>query len=625
MRVTSAGRLRDFLSNRSTRRRRSRKFEASVRSLESRVVLSPPTVPGAPVLTGLGATSATISWDASTDDVALSGYSVYWIYTTGHSGRGGGSTTHTILEAATNGSTTSATISGLATNVTYALYVKATDVNGAVSGYSAPVDVTPGAAPSGLSAVEVGSAQYSPISIVANHPLTVQLGASSYPAITYSILDPPAGMTVVPTSGLVAWTPDAGMVGTANVTFQATNTFGTTSLTVPIAVSADVPVPGFTFNNTSSPTFDVVGLPVGLQITDGSNTPSTYSIVSAPDNVSIDPVTGIVNWIPTPSQAGNAPLTFQLTNSAGTATITVNPAIYIADAPQNVAVTGVNTLTPTLSWSPPVYNSLVAGYRVLISGPDYTSSSFTTDASTLSVPLYLGTYPATYYVNIQAIDSQGNQGLWTSTSFDYAPSLPNPTYAFTSNGGAAYAVVGQPMTIQVTDQNTSLPSTFSLVSGPDGMAVDPNTGVVTWTPTLADLGYSSPIIAVTNAVGETDTALTIPVLFASTVNNVAASFSQGGNGINVSWVSPTIAGEPIAGYDIYLSWTDGDGMVHNAGASFDPAGSNTFTLRNLPGDAASFVVTVVAVDASGDEGAYPTSGTTVSRGRGTDSSTTRHH
>ena len=29
---------------------------------------------------GLGATSATISWGASTDNVGVTGYSVYWIY-----------------------------------------------------------------------------------------------------------------------------------------------------------------------------------------------------------------------------------------------------------------------------------------------------------------------------------------------------------------------------------------------------------------------------------------------------------------------------------------------------------------------------------------------------------------
>jgi hypothetical protein len=583
--------------------------------LETRVVLSPPTIPGAPVLTGLGTTSATISWGASTDNVAVTSYSVYWIYVTGHSGRGGGYTTHTVLEATTNGSTTTATITGLIQNKTYSLYVRATDAAGSTSGLSRVIYVTPGAAPAGLSAAEAGSVQYA-FYDVANHQMAVQLSASSFPAITYSIVSPPTGMTVDPVSGLVTWTPSASYVGTTNVTFQATNTFGTSALTVPITVTADVPVPGFTFNNYNSPTFSVVGLPIGLQITDGSNTPSTYSVVSAPANVSIDPVTGQVNWVPTAAQVGNAPLTFQLTNSAGTAQITVNPVIYVSDAPQNVTVTGTDTLSPTLSWSPPNYNNnLVAGYYVWITGPDFGQVTFTTSASTLSVPLSLWSYPGTYQVNIEAVDANGNPGLWnTSLSFAYAPNLPNPTYAFTSNGGGAYAVVGQPMTIQVTDQNTSLTSTFSLVSGtaPAGMTVDPNTGIVTWTPTLADLGATyNPVVAVTNAVGESDITLTVPVVFASPVNNVAASFASGGSAINVTWTDPTIAAEPIAGYNVYLSWTDGDGYVHYAATTFVAYGSNALTIQNPATDAASYTITVVAVDSSGNEGAYPLAGTPV--------------
>jgi hypothetical protein len=375
-------------------------------------------------------------------------------------------------------------------------------------------------------------------------------------------------------------------------------------------------VAGFTFTNTASPTFNVVGFPIGLQITDASNTPSTYTVVSAPAGVSIDPSTGVVNWVPTAAEIGNAPLTFQLTNSAGTAQITVNPVIYVSDAPQNVTVTGTDTLSPTLSWSPPNYNNnLVAGYYVWITGPDFGQVTFTTSASTLSVPLSLWSYPGTYQVNIEAVDANGNPGLWnTSLSFAYAPNLPNPTYAFTSNGGGAYAVVGQPMTIQVTDQNTSLTSTFSLVSGtaPAGMTVDPNTGIVTWTPTLADLGATyNPVVAVTNAVGESDITLTVPVVFASPVNNVAASFASGGSAINVTWTDPTIAAEPIAGYNVYLSWTDGDGYVHYAATTFVAYGSNALTIQNPATDAASYTITVVAVDSSGNEGAYPLAGTPV--------------
>ncbi len=97
--------------------------------------------------------------------------------------------------------------------------------------------------------------------------------ATSYPPLTYSIVNPPAGMTINATTGAVSWTPPASSLGTTNVTFQATNQFGSAQTTVALYVSADVPVPGFVFTNTTSPTLNVVGFPIGLQITDASNTP----------------------------------------------------------------------------------------------------------------------------------------------------------------------------------------------------------------------------------------------------------------------------------------------------------------------------------------------------------------
>jgi hypothetical protein len=594
---------------------------ADVQVLEDRTVLSPPTAPGAPMLTGLGATSATISWGASTDNVPIASYSVYWIYTYGHSGRGGGITTYTILEATTNGSTTSATISGLTQNKGYTFYVKAKDSAGYSSAYSPGISVVPGAAPTGLMLGTVGSTGYASLSVVANHQFQAQLKASSFPAITYSVVNPPSGMTVDPVSGIVTWTPTAANVGTTSVTFQATNTFASTSITLPITVTADVPVPSFTFTNTASPTLNVVGFPIGLQINDASNTPSTYTVVSAPAGVSIDPNTGTVNWVPTADEVGNAPLTFQLTNSAGTAQITVNPVIYVSDAPQNVTVTDLNTLAPMLSWSPPNYNdNLIGGYYVWITGPDYYNDQFTTSGPVTSTVLdALTVYPGSYQVNIAAVGTNGGMGLWnTSLSFFYNPSVPQPTYAFTSNGGGAYAVPGQQATIQVSDLNTSSPDTYALLSGPDGMSIDPNSGLATWTPTLTDLanGTASAVVAVTNAVGTSYVSLYIPVYFASAANNVAASFGPNGQGLNITWSDPTAAAETIAGYDVYISWVDGDGLVHNLAPGFAAEGTDQFTVSTLPGDAVSFTITVVAVDPSGIEGAYPLAGTTILRNGG---------
>jgi hypothetical protein len=469
---------------------------------------TPPTAPTPFVQTGIGTNSVTLSWGASTDNVGVTGYSVYWIYTFGRSGRGGGTTTYTYLMAQTNGATTSATIGGLTRGKSYSLYVRANDAAGNVSGLDGPLNVIPGALPYGL-----GYKQTSPgaplygISDVANHLLTVQLSATSFSAPTYSLVNPPSGMTVDPNTGILSWTPNASNVGSTSFTFQATNQFGTTSLTVPVTVTADVPIPGFVFTNTSSPTAELVGYPIGLQITDGSNTPSTFSIDSgAPPGMTIDPVTGVVNWVPT--QAGNPQVAFRLTNSAGTATILLGPVISVASAPQNLAVSGLNTWSPTLTWSPPAYNAdLVGSYRIYINGTSGLNSTYDV-GNTLSTSLsYLS--PGSFIVNIQPLDPLGNQGNWTSLSFDFNPTVPNPSYWINSNNSLPSIPVGQTASIQLYDGNSAYPSTFSEVSAPPGVAVDPVTGLVTWTPTASQVGLQSLTFLFTNATGAS-ADLTVP-------------------------------------------------------------------------------------------------------------------
>jgi hypothetical protein len=142
------------------------------------------------------------------------------------------------------------------------------------------------------------------------------------------------------------------------------------------------------------------------------------------------------------------------------------------------------------------------------------------------------------------------------------------------------------------------------------MTLDAQSGLLTWVPTLADLGYAYPVIAVTNAIGTVDLYPSIPVVFAATVTNVAASGSLSTGLIDVSWTDPTFAAEPIAGYNIYLSWIDSMGNFWTTGATFVAFGSTSTSLPAWPG-VMTFLVFVVAADANGNEGAYPDSGTSV--------------
>ncbi len=107
--------------------------------------VTPPSIPTGFVQTGAGNGSLSLAWSPSTDNIAVAGYQIWWIYTVGHSGRGGGYTTY-YDELATT-SNTSITLSGLKLNASYSLYLKAYDAAGNVSGYSSVLYATTAAAP----------------------------------------------------------------------------------------------------------------------------------------------------------------------------------------------------------------------------------------------------------------------------------------------------------------------------------------------------------------------------------------------------------------------------------------------------------------------------------------------
>ena len=88
--------------------------------------------------------------------------------------------------------------------------------------------MTPGASPTSFTAIAPGSPPSSAVSDVANHEIAFDLSAYSFSAITFSAVNPPAGMTVAPTSSttsgtqtvLVTWTPNASYVGTTSFTAE---------------------------------------------------------------------------------------------------------------------------------------------------------------------------------------------------------------------------------------------------------------------------------------------------------------------------------------------------------------------------------------------------------------------
>ena len=97
----------------------------------------PPTAPGTPTASGVTATTATLSWAASTaGDSPLARYEVY-----------AAGTPATLVGQTANGTTTTLTLTGLTPSTAYSFFVVARDTAGVASANSASVPVTTPAAP----------------------------------------------------------------------------------------------------------------------------------------------------------------------------------------------------------------------------------------------------------------------------------------------------------------------------------------------------------------------------------------------------------------------------------------------------------------------------------------------
>ncbi len=333
------------------------------------------TVPTAPSYPTVGAnitsTSLPLTWTASTDGDGVAGYNLYkYIPPVGHSGRGGGITKpaqYILLVTGIPGP--SYTVMGLAPGTTYQYALAAYDGAGNVSPYSNVVTGTTYIAPTILVYLN-GALASGPFSVVANHQLYLGIADPGNPTPTMTMSSAPSG--VVFSEGLsgasITWTPTAAQVGVNDIIMQSTNVVGTTTLDIKVTVAPDLPVPSLSFNggitytvgnmttsgsppayqlalipafnNTgTSPQYGMSGTPLTFQVTGTSNTnPTTYSLVSGPAGMTLDPNTGIATWTPSATEAGTTNVEVGMTNGAGTSLFTFTFPTYFTTAPTNVAL-----------------------------------------------------------------------------------------------------------------------------------------------------------------------------------------------------------------------------------------------------------------------------------------------
>jgi hypothetical protein len=338
-----------------------------------------------------------------------------------------------------------------------------------------------------------------PPDIVSDPPKTVMVGetykytpeAQGVTPLTWSLTAAPSAMTIVPSTGEITWKPFSNDVGSKTIKIKAQNSFGFDMQEYTLVVS--LPTPVNIVENQPLQVFE--GTEYNHIFTATGTQPISWTLVSGPTGFTLtdnknDTATAV--WNPDKSFIGNHTISLKATNIAGS-----------------------DTLNYTL--------------KVLARPPQITSSAVTKAVlkQIYSYPLTVeGTSPFTYKLLVfptgMVIDSNGVIA-WTPQSlgnFDVQVKVSNTVGSATQS--FTIEVSGDPVVISSTPITSYTPCleytynavafgtdpiTWELLSGPSGMVIDADSGVVTWLPDVTTTVHVE--IKATNPIGNDTQAFDI--------------------------------------------------------------------------------------------------------------------
>jgi hypothetical protein len=264
-----------------------------------------------------------------------------------------------------------------------------------------------------------GFVLYPSQSAIYQSPYVSSINATGNPQPTYLVLSGPTGLQVDAYSGAIAWTPQAGDIGTNLVTIRATNYAGYADWTYAIAVPHPPPaIPAnvrvvtateYTVTLGWDPESPVVGpatfsvfIPHPWHSPRGSGGGVNYQLIGSTTSTNIT----IGNLAPNTSYGFdlNATAPGGTSGYAGVSVTTLGP-----QPPANVRVTGITSSSVSLAWDPSPGPVPITRYEILgwIGGLFPTigyGTNFTGTSATIT-----GLTPGTYEEwSLRAYDAGGN-------------------------------------------------------------------------------------------------------------------------------------------------------------------------------------------------------------------------
>ncbi|MEM7165061.1 MAG: putative Ig domain-containing protein [Planctomycetota bacterium] len=312
--------------------------------------------------------------------------------------------------------------------------------------------------------------------------------------LTYSLDNAPATAMINSTSGVISWTPTASEVGANAFAVRVTDNgggtlFDTQSFSVVVADVNQTPtitsVPVTTATEASPYSYDV-------DATDPDPLDTiSYTLDVAPVGATINSSSGLIDWIPSATQTGMQSFTVRATDN-GVGTLFVQQSF-------SVTVTDINQ-APFFT-STPVVNAVelqAYSYDVDAQDPDNDDLTYSlvvapagamisaTTGQIQWMPTALQTGAQSFSVQVMddGVGMLVELQLFTVsvTDINQAPTITSlPTTSATEGQSYTYDM-------ESTDPDPLDDAIFSLEDAPTGATINPDNGLVEWTPTFQQAG-----------------------------------------------------------------------------------------------------------------------------------------
>jgi hypothetical protein len=315
--------------------------------------------------------------------------------------------------------------------------------------------------------------------------------------LTYGLSAFPEGMTINSSTGSISWTPTDAQVGGHSVTVEVTDEGGDgDSYTFIITVANVNDPPVFTSQPVITATEEIEYF-YEVEAEDLDDDTLTYSLLSYPEGMVIDSSSGTISWIPTNAQVGAIPVTVRIIDGKG------------GEAKQAFTINVENVNDPPTFTSSPITDATeeeVYAYIVLAEDLDPTQDNLTFELSVYPQGMQIN--PTTGIISWTPADNQvGDNSVIVIVSDEKGGSDTHSFVIDVENVNDAPIVTSTPVrtafeevqySYDVNAMDVDLDDTFTynLTTAPGGMTIDALTGIITWTPTDAQVGPHQIIVEI---------------------------------------------------------------------------------------------------------------------------------